>query len=410
MNSPLSQRVAILATLYIAQGLPTGIFSQALPAILRSYGVSLTIIGLTTWLAVPWALKFLWSPYVDKYFSPRRGRSRSWILPMQALAVGTLIIISFFNPYDLANKQGVYQFFLLMFLLNLFAATQDIASDSLAVRTLNYQERALGNGIQVAGYRFGLIIGGGFLLYLVGVWDWQLAFLLMAMLLTLISLPIFFYREPVVEVSPSEAQLSYKQVFKSFMATPAFKAWFWVLVTYKVGDGLGSAMVKPMLVDMGFKLQQIGLFVSIIGSVATLLGALLGGALTRYWGRYQALLIFGILQSLGIACYGFLSWQWHVVGSVNDWLVYGINALDHFFGGLATVALLTVVMDQCRRDHAGADFTLQVSILAIFGGSAGLLAGILTDAIGYTAYYIVAATLGILLLWPVLLWGKWLRQ
>ncbi len=410
MNKSLNQRLAILATLYIAQGLPTGIFNQALPAILRSYGVSLTIIGLTSWLAIPWALKFLWSPYVDRFFSPHRGRSRSWILPMQALAILTLIGIAFFNPYDLATTKGIYYFFFLMFLLNLFAATQDIASDALAIRTLGYEERALGNSVQVAGYRFGLIVGGGFLLYLVGVWDWQLAFLLLAMLMLLISLPIFFYQEPVVEVSPSEEHLSYRQVFKSFMSTSAFRAWFWVLVTYKVSEGLGSAMVKPMMIDMGFKLQQIGLFVSVLGSIATLLGAFLGGALTRYFGRYQALLWFGLLQAVGIASYGFLSWQWHSMGHIAAWLVYSVNALDHFVSGLATVALLTIVMDQCRRDHAGSDFTLQVSILAIFGGSAGLLAGVVTDLVGYTAYYLLSAVLGVLFLWPVLLWGRWLRR
>ena len=96
MPHTLNQRLAILLTLYLAQGLPTGIFSQALPAILRSYDVSLTVIGFSGLLAIPWALKFLWSPYVDKYHSSRLGRSRSWILPMQALAVLLLIIILYF--------------------------------------------------------------------------------------------------------------------------------------------------------------------------------------------------------------------------------------------------------------------------------------------------------------------------
>ncbi len=410
MPATLNQRLAILLSLYLAQGLPTGIFSQALPAILRSYDVSLTVIGLSGLLAIPWALKFLWSPYVDKFHFRQMGRSRSWILPMQAMGVIVLIVIAFFSPYDLATKQGIYYFFTLMFLLNLFAATQDIASDALAVRSLSYEERSLGNSVQVGGYRLGLIVGGGLLLYLVDIWDWQLSFLLMALLLVLISLPIFFYREPFVEVSPSEVHLSYQQVFKSFTATPAFKAWFWVLVTYKVGDGLGSAMVKPMLVDMGFKLQQIGLFVSVLGSIATLVGAVLGGLLTRTMGRFRAMMIFGVLQAFGLAGYAILSWQWHNTGLVNNALVYAINAFDHFAGGLATVALLSAVMDQCRRDHAGSDFTLQVSILAIFGGSAGLIAGLVADLIGYTAYYLLSAVLAVLLLWPVMRWGSWLRR
>ena len=185
-NQALPARLAILLTLYMAQGLPGGIFSQALPAILRSHDVSLTIIGFSGILAAPWALKFLWSPWVDRCFSPRWGRSRSWILPIQALSIVLLLVIAGFDPLTLATDVGVYQFFALMLVLNLLAATQDVASDALAVRSLNYQERGLGNAVQVGGYRLGLIIGGGFLLYLVAVWDWRQAFMVLALLLALI--------------------------------------------------------------------------------------------------------------------------------------------------------------------------------------------------------------------------------
>ena len=155
------KRFWVLLTLYMAQGLPTGIFSQGLPAILRSYDVSLKVIGFTSLLAIPWALKFLWAPYIDKYYSARLGQSRSWILPMQLLAMLLLLAIAFFDPKSLATQQGLIYFLTLMFLLNLVAATQDVATDGLAVRNLNYEERSWGNGLQVAGYRLGLIIGGG---------------------------------------------------------------------------------------------------------------------------------------------------------------------------------------------------------------------------------------------------------
>jgi len=90
--------------------------------------------------------------------------------------------------------------------------------------------------------------------------------------------------------------------------------------------------------------------------------------------------------------------------------VYGVNAFEHFASGMATVALLSAVMDQCRRDHAGSDFTLQVSILAIFGGSAGLLAGLVADFMGYTFYYLLSAGICLVLLWPVVRWGQWLKR
>lgn len=404
------KRFWVLLTLYMAQGLPTGIFSQGLPAILRSYDVSLKVIGFTSLLAIPWALKFLWAPYIDKYYSPRIGQSRTWILPMQLLSMLLLLAIAFFDPKNLATQQGLIYFLVLMFLLNLVAASQDVATDGLAVRNLNYEERSWGNGVQVSGYRLGLIIGGGFLLYLVGVWQWQAAFLLMTALLLLISLPIWFYKEQTKPKTAKENHdVDYRQVFISFMAQKGFKPWLGVLITYKVGESLGSAMVKPMFVDMGLKLEQIGLFVSVIGSVATLLGAVLAGWWVKRLGRYLSLLYFGIAQAFGVACYAYLSWQWQDHQQVVLWQIYAINAIEHFMSGMAIVALLAAIMDYARHQHAGTDFTIQVSILTIFGGSASLAAGLLADSVGYTAYYLISAGLALVFLWPVVLWGRWLK-
>ena len=96
MTASLSSRLSLLLTLYICQGLPTGVFTQALPALLRQYGAPLSVIGLSGLLAMPWALKFLWAPFVERHFSARIGQRRSWILPMQMLALLSLLAIAFF--------------------------------------------------------------------------------------------------------------------------------------------------------------------------------------------------------------------------------------------------------------------------------------------------------------------------
>lgn len=394
----LSSRLGLLLTLYICQGLPTGVFSQALPAILRRYDVPLTVIGMSGLLAMPWALKFLWAPFVESHFSSRWGQRRSWILPMQVLGVGTLLLVAFFDPYRLATAEGVTQFFVLMFMVNLFAATQDIATDGLAVRTLDFHERGLGNGVQVAGYRLGLIIGGGLLLYLIGAWNWRWSFFALAGLLLLLTLPVWRFREPLPK--PAQIRHSYAGIFTSFFDRPGLKGWLVVLVTYKAGESLGSAMVKPMLVDMGLDLKQIGLMVSMVGSVAALAGALLGGWLTAVIGRYHAIIGFGALQGLGVAAYAWLSWHHEAGEAVSMTAIYSINALEHFASGMAMAALLTAVMDLSRPDHAGADFTVQVSILAIFGGSFYLGAGFVAEALGYTGYYLISGAIALVLLWP----------
>jgi MFS family permease len=82
--------LTLLGSLYFAQGLPFGFFTQALPVMMRKTGFSLGQIGLTSLLAMPWALKFLWAPAVDRYWSARLGRRRSWILPLQFATVEIL--------------------------------------------------------------------------------------------------------------------------------------------------------------------------------------------------------------------------------------------------------------------------------------------------------------------------------
>lgn len=396
----LRARLGLLLTLYICQGLPTGVFTQALPALLRQYGAPLSVIGLSGLLAMPWALKFLWAPFVEKHFSARIGQRRSWILPMQMLALLVLLAIAFFDPLQLGTKSGVYQFFLLMFLVNLFAATQDIATDGLAVRTLAFSERGLGNGVQVAGYRIGLVIGGGLLLYLIGAWDWQNSFLGLALLMALLTIPVLVFHEPAPIHHEAHKTVPYWQIFTSFFDRPGLRGWLLVLITYKAGESLGSAMVKPMLVDMGLDLKQIGLMVSLVGSLATLLGALLGGWLTTLMGRPRAIIWFGVLQAFSIAAYAALSWRHDQGWPVNLQLIYGINAFEHFVSGMAMAALLTAVMDLCRPEHAASDFTVQVSILAIFGGSFYLGAGFVAEALGYSGYFLLSGVIALVLLWP----------
>lgn len=412
MNKPLwaDTRFWVLLTLYMAQGLPTGIFSQGLPAILRSYDVSLKAIGFSSLLAIPWALKFLWAPYIDRYYVSRIGPSKTWILPMQLLSILLLLIIAFFEPQQLASSHGLAYFLGLMFLLNLVAATQDVATDSFAVRHLHATERHWGNSLQVVGYRLGLIVGGGFLLYLVGVWQWRAAFLLLVALLVLISVPMVLYQEQSNPLQKKQCERGYYQVFYSFMQQRDIKPWLLVLISYKVGESFGSAMVKPMFVDMGLKLEQIGVFVSVIGSVSTLLGGALAGWWIKHLGRYRALLYFGIVQALGVACYAYLSWQWQSTQQIVLWHIYSINAIEHFSGGLAVVALLAIMMDYARHQHAGSDFTLQVSLVSICAGSVSLLAGFVAHSVGYTAYYLIAAVLGLLLLWPVVWWGRGIKH
>ncbi|WP_414640858.1 MFS transporter, partial [Archangium sp.] len=166
MKTPL--KLGLLTSLYLSQGLPYGFFTQALPVLLREQGLSLPNISLASLLALPWALKFLWAPFMDRYGSARLGRRRGYILPLQVLSAALLV--------GLALPEGavsVEALFAAVLLVNLLSATQDVATDGLAVDLLEPQELGLGNGVQVAAYRVGMILGGGLMLILLDALSWR---------------------------------------------------------------------------------------------------------------------------------------------------------------------------------------------------------------------------------------------
>jgi PAT family beta-lactamase induction signal transducer AmpG len=199
MSRPLStaQKLGLLATLYVSQGLPFGFFVQAMPLLLRAQGFSLGAIGMGALLTAPWSLKFLWAPVVERTHWPRLGRRRSWLLPLQIAAVTTLVGLALL-PVERSPALLLGGFLA----LNLIAATQDIAADGLAVDMLRPADRGVANGIQVAGYRVGMIVGGGALLVVYERVGSSVTYLVMAGLIVVASLPTLFIREDAAVPAP----------------------------------------------------------------------------------------------------------------------------------------------------------------------------------------------------------------
>ncbi len=439
--------IGLLLSLYLAQGLPVGFLTQALPAILRKNNVSLAAIGGFGLLMAPWGLKFLWAPLVDRYYSATWGQSRSWIIPSQILVVLLLGILVFLEPSQLASPVILVGFFIVLFLINLMGATQDIATDGLAVRLLQKTNQQWGNAIQVLGSRFGFIVGGGAVLLLLDIWSWQIVFGLLTLLVFLNGLPILFFKEPIwpqqhkynnqntdknltvdvatleslsirLEADPTEYPVDkqkqkpknwlrfFIQEFAHFWRDGQMRAWFLVLVTFKLADSLSGAMVKPMMVDMGFSLGNIGLMASMLGSVASLVGALLAAWWMRYITRSSALWWFNWLQILSFALYAGIAWQFEYRQVALPWQVYSVNAFEQFAGAMALVAMLTLIMDYSRKQQAGSDFTFQVSVLAMTGGVVHIFSGFLAQHLGYGFHFGFCVLLALVCLWPIARWRK----
>ncbi|HEX5843434.1 MAG TPA: MFS transporter [Pseudomonas sp.] len=393
---PATASLILLASLYCAQGLPSGLLAHSLPVLLRQHGVDLGLIGLLKLLALPWLLKVFWAPWVDRLASKRLGHHRGWILPLQLGITGVLAALALMQPQRLFDSHLLVLLGLLL-LVNLAAATQDIATDGLTVRLLPERWRGLGNSLQVGGYKVGMLVSGSGLLLAMDWFGWHLSLGLVAALLVLMTVPIWRFAENRdLPFQPALAETAGPGLllrhYRGLLLQPGMLLWLLVLLGFKLGDALGSPMIKPMLVDQGWSNAELGRL-TLISSLAGIAGALLGGLLYARIGALRALLLFGLLQAAGIA-----AMAWLVGAGGHTGLVYAVALFEQLADGMSTVALFAVMMRQCRPEHEGADFTLQASVQLLLAGLVGACSGLLAKWLGYQALFIGAGMLGLLAL------------
>jgi len=373
-------KLGLLTSLYLSQGLPFGFFTQALPVLLDKMGLSLPAIGLAHLLAAPWALKFVWSPWLDRRDAGRFGRRRGVILATQVLSVALLALLSIRS-----TGPSVPMLLASVLLVNLLAATQDIATDGLAVDILSERELGWGNGIQVAGYRVGMILGGGLMLYVFDVTGFRVTLLALAAILLVATVPIALFREKPVAPPPRESpSLSF------WWNRPGGFSWLGLLFIYKFGEALAAGMLRPYLINKeGGQLDagQLSWMLGTVGFTAGLVGALMGGGLVRRLGYRSSLLLFGVFQAATVYLYSFVARSTPTINALT-----GVCTLEHLTSGMATAALFTAMMEASRPDHAATDYTVQASVVVIATGGAAAISGFSAHAFGFSGHFAIAAT------------------
>ncbi|ATZ62716.1 MFS transporter [Acinetobacter bereziniae] len=405
----------LLFSLYWAQGLPVGFMTHALPVILRAQGVSLAHIGGFGLLMAPWAIKILWAPLVDRYGHHQAGHYRSWMIPTQILTIVILVILSFLPIQSLNEPRFLFLFFIALLCMNSIGATQDIATDGLAVRILKEEQQHFGNMFQVIGSRLGFIVGGGAILWSMDWLSWQMTFLILAAIVACNTLPIWFYQEPEhlrIASKKTSHQTNidrfewFRGYLRYFFENKELTAWFFLLCTIKVTDGFAGPITKPLLVDLKLSLSQIGIYITMLGAFSALFGAGLAGLLLKKIKRHQALLLFYVLKLISLAGFVWLAVLYEQAVPIAPWIIYLINALEDMFAAMLLVVILTLVMQYSRSEYAGTDFTFQVSIMASISGVLYTVSGMIGDQLGYLKFLSLILLVGMFCLIPIIYWMR----
>ena len=273
LTTDWNTRALSLCALYTAQGIPSGFISYTLIAYLAEQGYSAAAIGnMLFWVYLPWVFKFLWGPFVDNYHYLPMGRRRPWILSAQSGMVATVVIIALVPGIE----SKVTLLTALLFFHNCFASLQDVAVDGLAVDILNPEEFGKINGFMFGAKRFGTMVGGAGIGYLMGKYSSiGIAgglFLTVPLLLLIMCLPAFIRERPGEKLFPwSEGKSIVKPSKPTEKTVKVSKG---AIRKVKGGSIDSSDKVKAIAVDFAllaflffFLLLTIGDVVGLLGSV-----------------------------------------------------------------------------------------------------------------------------------------------
>jgi MFS transporter, putative signal transducer len=382
MLSPAAIVLAI-GGLYVGQSIIGGLTFIALPSVLRERGLPLDQIGLTYLAVLPWALKFLWAPAVERYRLPNTGpaRSRSIVLVTTLVSAVGLVTVGLIGPVAFVPLIGVFV------LIAFSASTGDIACDGHAVETLAQAHHGWGNAAQVGGAYLGSALGSGLFLVLVARLDWQLATFAMAGLLFILALPFLLSPAPA-----APAKRTHQPALKEALKRPEMRAGLLLAAIYVPAQKWGVAMLGAYLVDSGLDLESIGLVNGIGGLAVGFACALLGGALVRVLGARGVLMLALLLQAISLAGLAFAAWR----GLPQPLVLALALASSSGIMALGFVALYARFMALSDPRQAGVDFTLLQCMDGLVSMAGGIGAGWVSQHFGYGVCFALAAVVALI--------------
>ncbi len=361
-------------------GLPFFLLVSLLPAWLRSMHLSLTLIGLSNLMLLPYTLKVLWSPWLDQINPVQLGRRRGWII------VTTILLFAAFNALGSSNGTSLLFMGTWILIISLLSASLDTVLDALRREILPDQELGLGTSLHVNAYKIAGLIPGALALVLSDHLSWSLVFLVCSLFLIPGLIMGILLQEPGLALPHRHQAHTFWQPLQEFMNRQGCRNTIYILcfiMAYKLGDGLATTLATPFYIDLGFSRTTIGLVAKEAGLSASVLGGLLGGLLMLRWSIKKALVIFGVLQSCSIPGFWALSLMTHP----NISCLAVTVAMEAFSVGLGTTALIAYMAQATSRLYSASQFALLTSAAALPRTLVNASSGWLAHQLGWSSFF-----------------------
>ncbi len=375
-----------------ASGFPNQLTESALQAWLKDSGATNTTIGVMSYVALPYLLKPLWAPLVDRYPLPLLGRRRGWILAMQLAIAAALAVLAFQSP--LASLGAVSA---CAAAIVFFSATQDISIDAYRTDVSLPSERGLAAAATNLGYRSAAYVALAVALIVADHFGWRPAFLVLAGGMLLFCAATVYAPSTQNRYQPRTLGESVIEPLRELLGTPSALTFIAVVLLFKIGDAFANKLFTPFMMDVGFSKTEIGIIIKALFTASSLVGSVLGGVLMVRLGLVRSMLAFGVLQALTNLLYCLLA----VAGKSYSIMCLAV-IVEHVAAAMGNVALVALIMALCDRRYTAFQYALLSAIALLPRYSLGYPAGWIADHGGWYTYYVTSFAIalpGLAMVW-----------
>ncbi len=379
-------RMLVALVMGYACGLPLLLTISVLQAWMKEEGVDLTVIGMMALVGLPYTLKFLWAPFLDRFTLPFLGRRRGWLLVAQIALMSSIAGLGFTDP---VNHTWMVAF--AAFLVTFFSASQDIIVDAYRREDFSDAELGFASSLYINGYRVGMLLASGGGLIMADHISFSFVYLIMAACMLPGVLTTLLAHEPETEAGTPKSlrEAVIDPLTEYFSRQNAL----WILtfiLFYKIGDTMASAMTTPFYLDIGFSRTEIGAVVKLFGFWATIGGSLIGGLIMLRLGINRSLWIFGFFQAISTACFAILARIGHSVSVLS-----GVIAFENLSSGMGTAAYAAFMASITNKRFTVTQYALLTSLMGIPRVLASAPTGFLAKNLGWEIFFIACTFIAI---------------
>ena len=385
-------------SLYFAEGLPNVAVTALSVIMFKQMGLSnAEITFYTSWLYLPWTLKFIWSPFVDLMRT-----KRWWIITMQLLIGAAFGGVAFTIPTGIW-LQGSLCF---LWLMAFTSATHDIAADGYYMLALPPNEQALFVGIRSTFYRFATIFGQGVLVMVAGnlqtlfrysiPFSWSLVFYGVTGLFIALwlwhgyVLPRPAEDAPTTTRTVSDIVSDLRNNIVTFFTKKQIVVAIIFMLFYRMPEGLLAKVAALFLVDtahnggLGLSPQEYGMVQGTVGAIGLTIGGILGGICVSRDGLKRWLWPMVCAITLPDVVYIYMSY------TLPNFIIINCCVFVEQFGyGFGFTAYMMYLIYFCRGQYKTSHYALCTGFMALSLLLPGTVAGALQELVGYRMFFII---------------------